>query len=40
MSADVGTLGFNQASGNTQLWIKQEGSGNTGWDSLATSRAY
>ena len=34
VTASVPTLGFNEASGHTRLWIKESGDGNTGWLSL------
>lgn len=37
VTATVGTLGFNQgavSSATSVLWIKQVGSGNTGWAPL------
>lgn len=40
VTARTGTFGTNLASGTTLLWYKLEGSGNTGWDSVGTSRAY
>ena len=39
VTARTGTLGVNLASATTLLWYKQTGAGNTGWDSLATSRS-
>jgi len=39
VTARTGTLGVNLASATTFLWYKLEGSSNTGWDSLATSRS-
>ena|SRR3990167_2027386 len=37
LSAIPGTLGFNINSANTaKLWVKEVGSGNTGWNSLVT----
>jgi len=40
VSAIPGTIGVNVASGHTLIWYKQSGFGTTGWDSLATTRAY
>lgn len=34
ITAQPGTLGFNLASGVSVLWIKQVGSGRTGWATL------
>jgi len=35
VSAVAGTIGQNLASGVSVMWVKQVGSGNTGWVSLA-----
>ena len=35
VTATIGTLGINVASGVSTLWYKQEGSSNTGWVALA-----
>lgn len=37
VSGVPGTIGVSVASGTTMLWIKELGSGNTGWASLITS---
>jgi len=37
VSAQVGTLGLNIASGHTVLWIKLTGASNTGWVSAQTA---
>jgi hypothetical protein len=37
LSAIPGTLGFNLNSATTRLWLKDVGSGNTGWSSVLTS---
>src|SRR3990167_1586739 len=38
LSAIPGTLGFNINSANTaKLWVKEVGSGNTGWSSLTSA---
>jgi hypothetical protein len=34
VTALASTLGFNQASASSVLWVKQTGSGNTGWVAL------
>jgi hypothetical protein len=35
VSANVGTLGINIASGVSVMWVKQSGAGNTGWVAIA-----
>lgn len=35
VTAQAPTLGFNEASGFSRLWVKLSGSGNTGWQSVA-----
>jgi hypothetical protein len=35
VSANVGTVGVNIASGVSVMWVKQNGSGNTGWVPIA-----
>ncbi len=37
VTASAPTLGFNLASGHTQVWLKASGDGNTGWVSVATA---
>jgi hypothetical protein len=36
VSANVGQLGINIASGAPVLWVKATGSGNTGWVEVVT----
>lgn len=37
LTALPGTIAVNLLSTATTLWVKQLGSGNTGWDSIATA---
>jgi hypothetical protein len=35
VTATIGTIGINVASGVSAMWFKQQGSSNTGWVALA-----
>lgn len=37
VTASPGTLGFNEASNHTRVWLKETGNGTTGWVSVVTA---